>query len=65
MQNSEPHKKLQPHMYEILNRNKSQKFSLDDHKARTTQVFADFEEYKKILRDLKKRVELLEDIDGN
>jgi len=46
----------------ILNPNKGYEFSLDEHKARTAKVFADYEEYRKILCDLNRRVELLEDI---
>jgi len=35
-------------------------FSLDEHRTRTAKVFADFEEYRRILGDLEKRVEALE-----
>jgi len=37
-------------------------FSLEEHKTRTTQVWADFEKYRNVLNELTRRVELLENI---
>ena len=41
---------------------KNNSFSLEDHKKRMARVWADFESYRKILGDLSRRVDLLEDI---
>ena len=62
LQGSEPRSPSHPPVIGIPNQNKRGTFDLDEHKAKTTQVFADFEEYQKILSDLKRRVEALEDI---
>ena len=52
----------QPLVHGVTNQNKSPTFALDEYMTRTAQVWADFEEYQRVLGDLKRRVELLEDI---
>lgn len=41
---------------------KNPAFSLEDHKNRMAQVWADFEKYRGVLSDLSHRIELLADI---
>ena len=46
----------------ILNPNKSRAFSLEEHRTRMALVWSDFEKYREVLRELTRRVELLENI---
>ena len=61
MQGSEPRTPLYPPINGGLNQNKSRVFSHEEHKTRINQIWADYDEYRRILGDMERRIETLEE----